>query len=105
MRCKICYRLVLIHLLLCVAVLLSSCNIKDSNSTDTITTQTTTATTAATTKVQVTYILNINKRSHRFHRPDCHSAENIKEENRLDFTGTREEAIARGYKPCGNCNP
>ena len=29
----------------------------------------------------------------------------IKTENRLDYTGTREELISMGYEPCKNCNP
>ena len=99
-------RVLLTSVLLCIVVLLSSCHAEDSNSAVTVTTQATTTTTATvTTKPQVTYILNTSKRSRRFHRPDCYSAKSIKDENRLEFTGTREQAIARGYKPCGNCNP
>ena len=51
----------------------------------------------------VTYVLNTN--THRFHYPDCPSVKTIKEKNRKDFTGTREEAIALKYKPCGECRP
>ena len=50
-----------------------------------------------------TYILNTN--THRFHLPSCDSVEDMKLKNRWDFTGTREEAIALGYKPCKRCNP
>ena len=25
--------------------------------------------------------------------------------NRQDFAGTRDELIAKGYSPCGICNP
>ena len=50
-----------------------------------------------------TYILNT--RSKRFHWPDCHSVTQMKEKNKREFTGTRDEAIAMGYKPCGECNP
>ena len=49
------------------------------------------------------YVLNTN--SKKFHYPDCHSAEKISEANREDFYGTREELIAMGYSPCGNCDP
>ena len=52
---------------------------------------------------EVTYILNVN--SHKFHLPDCSGAADIKPQNRREFTGTREEAIARGYSPCGQCKP
>ena len=51
----------------------------------------------------VTYVLNRNTR--RFHLPDCASVAQIKEKNRGDFTGTREEAIDMGYVPCGECKP
>ena len=37
--------------------------------------------------------------------PYCNSVNEMKEKNRQDFYGTREEAIAMGYKPCGACNP
>lgn len=49
------------------------------------------------------YVLNI--RQHRFHYPSCRSVNQMSEKNRQDFTGTREEVIALGYKPCGECHP
>lgn len=49
------------------------------------------------------YILNTNTR--RIHRPDCPSVEDMKAANREGFDGTREEAEARGFVPCGRCNP
>ncbi len=49
------------------------------------------------------YVLNAN--THKFHFPGCSSAKRIKAENRIDFHGTREEVISRGYDPCKNCNP
>ena len=49
------------------------------------------------------YILNTNSR--KFHYPDCPSAAKISEKNKAYFTGTREELIAQGYSPCGNCDP
>lgn len=51
----------------------------------------------------VSYILNTN--SKKFHYPDCGSAKKMKESNKEYFTGTREEVIARGFSPCGNCDP
>ena len=51
----------------------------------------------------VTYILNTN--SKKFHRPNCPSVGKMKNSNKREFTGTREEAIASGYEPCHNCNP
>ena len=49
------------------------------------------------------YVLNV--RSKRFHKPDCPSVEDMKAGNREGFDGTREEAEALGYVPCGRCNP
>lgn len=49
------------------------------------------------------YILNNNTK--KFHEPLCGSAKKIKESNKGTFTGSRDELIARGYSPCGNCNP
>ena len=45
-----------------------------------------------------------NKRSLRFHYPTCRSVTQMSEKNRIEFF-SREEAIERGYKPCGDCNP
>ena len=51
----------------------------------------------------VTYILNTN--TMRFHRIDCKGAQTIKEHNREWFYGTRDEAMEKGFVPCGMCNP
>ena len=51
----------------------------------------------------VTYILNTN--TMRFHSIDCKGARTIKEHNREWFYGTRDEAIEKGFVPCGMCNP
>lgn len=50
-----------------------------------------------------TYILNIN--SHKFHKPDCPGVKDMKEKNREEYTGVREELIKEGYEPCGKCKP
>ena len=52
---------------------------------------------------EVSYVLNTN--THRFHKPDCSSVQDMKAKNRRDFTGTRDDLLAQGYKPCGRCNP
>ncbi len=49
------------------------------------------------------YILNTN--SKRFHDVSCKQAQDIKESNRQEYSGSRETLIANGYKPCGGCNP
>jgi competence protein ComEC len=50
-----------------------------------------------------TYILNTN--SHKFHYPSCSSVDAMKESNKKEFFGTREEARNMGYDPCGRCHP
>ena len=50
-----------------------------------------------------TYIINEN--TEKFHDPDCSSVEDIKEKNKREFTGTRDELIEEGYEPCGICKP
>lgn len=51
----------------------------------------------------ITYILNTNTK--KFHYPSCSSVSDMKEKNKREFTGTRDEAIAYGYSPCGRCHP
>lgn len=51
------------------------------------------------------YVLNTNPSRMRFHYPDCRSVSTIKPENRRDVEATREEIVAEGYSPCGNCKP
>ncbi len=53
--------------------------------------------------VGTTYILNTN--THKFHLPSCASVKQMKEKNKEVFTGSRDEAIAKGYQACKNCNP
>lgn len=55
------------------------------------------------TEEDVTYVLNVNTK--KFHYPHCGSVATMKESNREDTTATREELVAQGYKPCGNCKP
>lgn len=50
-----------------------------------------------------TFIINDNTK--KFHRPTCASVSNMKESNRREYTGNREELIREGYEPCKNCNP
>ena len=51
------------------------------------------------------YVVNKNPSSMKFHHTWCNSADKIKSSNRWDYTGTRDELIAKGYSPCKNCNP
>lgn len=49
------------------------------------------------------YVLNTNTK--KFHYPSCSSVKQIKDKNKADFTGTRDELISRGFDPCGKCHP
>lgn len=55
------------------------------------------------TPVGADYILNT--RSYKFHYPSCGSVKQMSDKNKDYFTGSRAELIARGYSPCGNCDP
>lgn len=48
------------------------------------------------------YVCNTDSKV--FHTKDCGFSNRILPEKRY-FLGTREEALAGGYKPCGRCNP
>lgn len=56
----------------------------------------------ATPKVEK-YILNTN--TYKFHEAYCSKAKSIKDSNRAEYSGTREELIQRGYEPCSVCQP
>ena len=57
----------------------------------------------AQTPAETTYILNTSSR--RFHLPDCSGVTSMSEANRQTYTGSREELLAEGYSPCGQCKP
>jgi len=52
---------------------------------------------------ETTYILNTNTR--KFHYPSCSSVSDMKEKNKQEWVGSRDELINEGYEPCGRCNP
>ena len=56
-----------------------------------------------TVSSETTYIMNTNTK--KFHYPSCPSASEIKEKNKREFTGTRDEVIAQKYVPCKRCTP
>lgn len=58
---------------------------------------------AGTSTAEAHYVLNNNTK--KFHLPSCSSADDIKDSNREDYYGSREDLIARGYDPCKRCNP
>lgn len=39
------------------------------------------------------------------YRPGCSSVGQMRESNREEFIGSRDDMIARGYDPCKRCNP
>lgn len=49
------------------------------------------------------YILNTNTK--KFHYPSCGSAGRIAAKNYGESNESREQLIAQGYSPCGNCDP
>jgi DNA-entry nuclease len=49
------------------------------------------------------YVANTN--TGKFHYPSCSSVDDMKEENKMLFNGTRDELISEGYVPCKRCNP
>lgn len=59
--------------------------------------------TALFAPVAADYILNTN--SKKFHLPDCSGVASMSDKNKQEFHGTRDEAIAMGYDPCGTCKP
>ena len=48
------------------------------------------------------YILNIS--SGRFHLPDCSGVSTMNEKNKQVTTQSRENLLAQGYVPCGQCS-
>lgn len=51
----------------------------------------------------ILYIINLG--SEKFHFPDCSGVKTMKEENKEEYRGCREDLLKRGYEPCGKCNP
>lgn len=88
-----------------------------SNNTSSSSTQTTTAPavvaetnqataqqdTSSPTSSSSTFILNTNTK--KFHLPSCSSIKRMKDSNKKEFSGSRDEVIAQGYEPCKKCNP
>lgn len=53
--------------------------------------------------VGTNYVANTN--TGKFHYPSCSSVDDMKEENKMEYKGTRDELISEGYVPCKRCNP
>lgn len=52
-----------------------------------------------------TEIFILNRNTKKFHKPSCASVKQMKDKNRAEYEGTRDEVIERGYTPCKRCNP
>ena len=61
------------------------------------------AETKESAEAKIDYVLNKNTK--KFHYPYCSSVNDMKASNRWNFSGSREEVIAKGYVPCKRCNP
>lgn len=61
------------------------------------------ATTTEEEPIAADYILNTNTK--KFHYLSCSSVSDMKEKNKKEFTGSRDDVISMGYKPCGRCHP
>lgn len=57
----------------------------------------------STTGKEQMYVLNTNTK--KFHKPDCSGVKDIKEKNKEEYKGSREDLVKQGYEPCGRCKP
>ena len=60
-------------------------------------------TTADGTGEEIQVVLNTNTKS--YHNEDCSSVTDMNPANRQDYTGSRANLEAQGYKSCGRCKP
>ena len=51
----------------------------------------------------IRYVCNTNTK--KLHYPSCDSVKQMNESNRMNTNQSRDELIAQGYQPCGNCRP
>lgn len=58
---------------------------------------------AAYESVEQDYILNT--KSKKFHKPSCPSVKDIKDKNKEEYIGNRDDLVSQGYVPCKICNP
>jgi len=65
--------------------------------------QKTDKTTAENNDAKKEYVLNTNTK--KFHHKDCPSVDDIRNENKEIFNGTKKELQQKGYEPCGRCEP
>lgn len=105
---KIFKKILILHIVANLIVL-SGCEYTetDSNSITSISVSTTAETTeikeTVSTIQKINYILNIS--TGKFHYPDCPSVDLMSEENKLYYSGNKEDLLEYGYSSCGRCNP
>lgn len=58
---------------------------------------------ASSTEITASYVCNTNTK--KFHYPSCPSVMQMSEKNRMYTELGRDELIAQGFQPCGNCKP
>ena len=80
----------------------TKCNPPKLSAAPEVTKSSATTTAASNSAGTVTYILNKNTK--KFHYPTCSSVSDMKEKNKVYFTGTRDE-IPQGYVACKKCKP
>jgi len=79
-------------------------NTQKSNSGGTVVIpSTSTNSSAGTTATTGNYVLNKNTK--KIHRPTCSSVKQMKESNKVEYSGNRDDLISQGYSSCKNCNP
>lgn len=61
-----------------------------------------TSSSSSSSSSSMTFVASVN--SDKFHYPSCSAAKRIKDSNKIYFS-SRDEAISRGYSPCGICTP
>lgn len=95
-------------LILCflAGLILSSCKPTETDSNSIVsnpvsTTNEISKTEAATRSYD--YIVNTN--TGKFHYPNCPSVDLMTEENKMYYSGNKEDLLEYGYSPCGRCNP
>ena len=47
----------------------------------------------------------LNTKSKKIHQPTCASVDDIKDENRKDYCGSKQQLLDMGYMICGTCKP
>lgn len=60
--------------------------------------------TGAAPKRGYLYVGSVKSKKQRFHRFTCEWAKRIKQDRAIYFK-TRNEAVKKGYIPCGTCKP